>query len=477
MDTIINNLSESQLSLLYSYNQITSDPKLKELAEYLNTNHQEKHKQIIEQTSTELNKIKELLKSKKPIKIYIDGVFDIIHSGHFNAIRQAKKLGDICLCGVNSDEDVLKVKGPTLMNDKERCALAFACKWCDEVGEKTPYTPTLATLDKYNCDYLSHGDDIPINEKGECCYDEIIHAPEGYSTTDFRDPQILRTDDGYIMLVGARKENEEESAIVYYESQDLENWTFKGDFYTSKDLYFMECPDVFELGNKYYMVFSWNNVVYYRVADSFFGPWEKPEIDTFDGNGFYAAKTCEYNGKRYLIGFHDRKKRESDSLSYTWAGSVLVYELRQLEDATLGVCMPEQYNEYFSKEIFSAETADKSLDLGQVPNTCHLSFDLTLEDDGRCELSFANSELNEEYKISVDNAEDNISYNAFPNFQAMKLEAGKTYKTDVVVEKDIVVIYVDGNKALSNRIYAAQGADWKLDLSGAQADNVVIYGK
>jgi beta-fructofuranosidase len=59
----------------------------------------------------------------------------------------------------------------------------------------------------------------------------------------------------------------------------------------------------------------------------------------------------------------------------------------------------------------------------------------------------------------------------------MKLEAGKTYKTDVVVEKDIVVIYVDGNKALSNRIYAAQGADWKLDLSGAQADNVVIYGK
>ena len=78
------------------------------------------------------------------------------------------------------------------MNDKERCALAFACKWCDEVGEKTPYTPTLATLDKYNCDYLSHGDDIPINEKGECCYDEIIHAnrmklfkrTEGVSSTE-----------------------------------------------------------------------------------------------------------------------------------------------------------------------------------------------------------------------------------------------------------------------------------------------------
>jgi beta-fructofuranosidase len=45
-------------------------------------------------------------------------------------------------------------------------------------------------------------------------YDNIVHAPKGYSTNDFRDPQVYRTDDGYLMLVGARKENE--SAIVYY---------------------------------------------------------------------------------------------------------------------------------------------------------------------------------------------------------------------------------------------------------------------
>ena len=37
----------------------------------------------------------EMIVPKKRIRIYLDGVFDIIHSGHFNAIRQAKKLGDI----------------------------------------------------------------------------------------------------------------------------------------------------------------------------------------------------------------------------------------------------------------------------------------------------------------------------------------------------------------------------------------------
>ena len=342
----------------------------------------------------------------------------------------------------------------------------------------------------YHCFYTGHNDYYDTYGLDKECvlhatskdnksftkdYDNIIHAPKGYSTNDFRDPQVYRTDDGYLMLVGARKENE--SAIVYYESQDLENWTFKGDFYTSRDLYFMECPDVFQMGNKYYLVFSWNNVVYYRVSDNFFGPWEKEEIDTFDGNGFYAAKSCEYKGKRYLIGFLDRKKREKDSLKYTWAGSVLVYELRQLSDGRLGVCMPDQYNEYFTKELLNATSENKALDLGKVPETCHLSFDLDMEEAGRMDLVFSNPESGEEYKLSIDNQDDNISFNAFPNNQPIRLESGTKYHIDVVVEKDIVVIYADGIKALSNRIYAAVGADWKIELTDALAENVMIYGK
>lgn len=135
--------------------------------------------------------IDEQLVKTKPVRLYMDGVFDIIHSGHFNAFRQAKKLGDQLVCGVNSDDDVRKVKGPTLMDINERGALAGASKWIDEVQKDTPYTPTCATLDNYNCQYLTHGDDIPINEFGVSCYDGIIKdkririfpRTEGISTT------------------------------------------------------------------------------------------------------------------------------------------------------------------------------------------------------------------------------------------------------------------------------------------------------
>ncbi len=46
-----------------------------------------------------------------------------------------------------------------------------------------------------------------------------------------------------------------------------------------------------------------------------------------------------------------------------------------------------------------------------------------------------------------------------------------------IKEKDIVVVYVDGEKALSNRIYSAVGASWRMRFQGAKADNIKIYGK
>ena len=52
----------------------------------------------------------------EPQGIYIDGVFDLMHVGHYNAIRQAATLGDFLVTGVIEDECIRKVKGPTVLN-------------------------------------------------------------------------------------------------------------------------------------------------------------------------------------------------------------------------------------------------------------------------------------------------------------------------------------------------------------------------
>jgi len=64
---------------------------------------------------------------------YTDGCFDLAHSGHFNAIRQASHQVDTLVIGVNSDKDILRFKGPTILNEDERLMVMQAVKWGHEV--------------------------------------------------------------------------------------------------------------------------------------------------------------------------------------------------------------------------------------------------------------------------------------------------------------------------------------------------------
>eukprot|EP01088_Endostelium_zonatum_P018671 TRINITY_DN6060_c0_g1_i1.p1 TRINITY_DN6060_c0_g1~~TRINITY_DN6060_c0_g1_i1.p1 ORF type:complete len:374 (-),score=88.27 TRINITY_DN6060_c0_g1_i1:106-1227(-) len=129
---------------------------------------------------------------KKPVRIWVDGCFDIMHYGHANALRQAKNCGDYLIVGVHSDEEIKKNKGPTVMNSAERYAAVRACKWVDEVVEDAPYVTQLEMVIKYDVDYVVHGDDTTLAADGTDCYAQVKAAGKfkevprttGVSTTD-----------------------------------------------------------------------------------------------------------------------------------------------------------------------------------------------------------------------------------------------------------------------------------------------------
>ena len=116
----------------------------------------------------------------------------MIHSGHYNAIRQAKNMGDSLVVGVNSDADLLKNKGPTVMNVKERSEILKHCKFVDKVVADTPYTPTVELLKELNCNFYAHGDDPCIDSTGLNLNEffagigmfKQFKRTEGVSTTD-----------------------------------------------------------------------------------------------------------------------------------------------------------------------------------------------------------------------------------------------------------------------------------------------------
>ena len=49
--------------------------------------------------------------SRKEIRVWMDGAFDMMHFGHMNAFRQGRSLGTYLIAGINSDESITACKG------------------------------------------------------------------------------------------------------------------------------------------------------------------------------------------------------------------------------------------------------------------------------------------------------------------------------------------------------------------------------
>lgn len=364
----------------------------------------------------------------------------------------------------------------------------------------------------YHCFYTGHNDkaaELGIDK--ECIMhavsldnqtwkkkpEDTFYAPNGYSSNDFRDPQVFWNEEKkcYYMLVGARMDGKNGGIVALYTSDNLSDWALQSPFYEQEELYFLECPDVFQMGDYYYLVYSWNNVTYYRMARSMEGPWIKPQYDVFDGNAFYAGKTVEYEGKRYLFGFINRKRGAIDSADYQWAGSICAYELVQKEDNTLGAVLPSQLSQdYLTKkwkpekmEFIGEALADgddlvlngkkgstAGIKFGKLPATWMMSGSVMFDEDAQYAGFFFGDEGDYEsaYGIVLDKKNGVMRYDktcvkdaedaAWVTYSEFNFEAGKKYEFKIVAEDEVIVISMDDTKVLSNRIYQAVGNGFGL---------------
>lgn len=147
----------------------------------------------------------------KPIKVYIDGCFDMMHIGHSNALRQARAAGTYLVVGLIGDKDIIRNKGsPPVMPMEERYIALKSCKFVDEIIQNAPYdlTPefTHKLKDQYKIDYIVHGDDPCITCDGKDAYAtakelnmfKTIKRTEGISTTDLVGRMLLMSRDHHV---------------------------------------------------------------------------------------------------------------------------------------------------------------------------------------------------------------------------------------------------------------------------------------
>jgi len=162
--------------IVHAFNKGIDIPHACELACYAATRSVEK-RGVVPVTPADLNRG----------IVWTNGVFDILHTGHMELLKFAKKQGKKLIVGINSDTSVKKLKGDDRpINDQDkRLEQLQILPWVDAVVVFDDDTP-LNAIKKVNPDVIVKGGDYTVETTVGHELANVIIFPkvEGHSTTE-----------------------------------------------------------------------------------------------------------------------------------------------------------------------------------------------------------------------------------------------------------------------------------------------------
>lgn len=226
------------------------------------------------------------------------------------------------------------------------------------------YTGNVKYFDRDDYDYIVAGrgsNTVHVTSRDGYHFSEkellmtVADYPEDMSC-HVRDPKILKKEDTYYMVLGARDKNSKGMALLY-ESGDLENWNYYGRITTKNPFgYMWECPDLFWLDGQLCLIccpqgvesegVNFQNVHQCTVVplDYDFQKGEYLIEDSVDfamvdrGFDFYAPQTFEdEKGRRILVGWMGIPDAEytNPTTKDGWQHCLTIPRVLQMEDGKL----------------------------------------------------------------------------------------------------------------------------------------------
>ena len=274
-------------------------------------------------------------------------------------------LGELVSCGTKKSQDAAIGTGSTIYDEASKLYYTFY------TGNK--YLPTgdesaQAVMVATSSDFKTWTKDRTFLLKGQ---------DFGYDKNDFRDPFVFKGDDGkFHMLVSTKKGGK--GSLAEFVSDDLKDWTDNGVFMTMMWDRFYECPDLFKMGDYWYLVYSEihhavRRVQYFkgRTLDELkactandAGRWPDAHEGFLDSRGLYAGKTASDGTNRYLWGWcPTRSGKDNTAVGASpaepeWGGNLVCYKLIQHEDGTLTLGEVEAISNKYNK-VCEVEVKDQ----------------------------------------------------------------------------------------------------------------------
>lgn len=113
--------------------------------------------------------------------VFTNGCFDLLHVGHIRYLRQARRLGDVLVVAVNSDDSVRRLKGPSrpVQPEEDRAEILAGLECVDYVVSFDEDTP-LALIERLRPDVLVKGADW---QKDQIVGREVVERAGGRVAT------------------------------------------------------------------------------------------------------------------------------------------------------------------------------------------------------------------------------------------------------------------------------------------------------
>jgi len=357
--------------------------------------------------------------------------------------------------------------------------------------------------------------------------EDTFSASAPYERNDWRDPFVFWNPEAneYWMILAARTvggPSRRRGCTALCTSKDLKKWEIKDPFW-APGLYFThECPDLFKIGDWWYLIFSeFSDLIRtrYRMSRSLSGPWLTPKRDYFDGRAYYAAKSASDGKRRFLFGWEPSRSEDQDYYRWDWGGNLIVHQLTQASDGTLSVSAPPTVDAIWGKRLATqfpltfgqAKVSDDLVELtapgsfacvaaDRMPDRCKIEAQVDFEADTRGFglMLRTSDDLESSYYVRFEPQNDRLVIDSWPRASKLQdeskaaseggfmagldswipLEAGVPLDIKVIVDRSTAVVYFGGKSALTLRMYDLPVGRWGLFVQQGVAvfRNIKISG-
>lgn len=408
-----------------------------------------------------------------------------------------QSLGEVISTGNASEADAAIGTGSTIYNDSEKLYYTF-------------YTGHTANQEVV---MMATSSDFKTWTKSKIFY--LQGNDYGYSVKDFRDPFVFKGDDGiYHMIVSTMQGTK--GVLAEFVSSDLKSWEHKGVFMSMMWDRFYECPDVFKMGDWWYLVYSEKHVAIRKVqyfkghtleelkacTANDAGIWPDDHEGVLDSRAFYAGKTASDGTNRYIWGWcPTREGNNNTSVGAApnepqWAGNLVAHRIIQHEDGSLSLGkvdgIDQKYTSVSSLKVMAKSDNGVSENAGNYVLTGNafvlfnrlnvankISFTVkTTDKTDKFGFSLVRGTDSKKYYSIVVNPEDNGNKKKL-NFEEQGEEgmgfingidgylfntpSDNEYHVTVYTDNSVCVVYVNDNVAYTNRIYGTQKNCWSIN--------------